>query len=380
MLLLGDPPAGRAQEALLGAGVRPGRAVTAQVGIVAAVLAGAVFVVALRSGLDAKYSSDGTLIRQIATGQFAAGGDQSFRTVGALYRLLGLGNLPTLAGLLGFAAFALCVLPLVRADVARDLSWVTIGLAVATVGLGAVYLGDYSKDVWLLPVLALVLAVRGVVAREVVLAAGIVVYAGLFRQYWFLVYAFYLVLRLATLPGRRGRLPRAAVTVAAALTVTAVAFPLLAGTTISSFRSSINAGRTGMADAQSAIEPVIAGQGPVAEAGNALLTQVTLYVPLPLLAEGGAVYLAATAFLAVLWFAFFRAVATDPLPSTAPDSPWPVACLVLSFTAVQGIFEPDHGSALRHLTPVLLLVLSVLVLRDRAAARPTHRITPGGTR
>lgn len=97
---------------------------------------------------------------------------------------------------------------------------------------------------------------------------------------------------------------------------------------------------------------------------------VTFAVPLPLFLRLSPYYLVVAVFLLVLWFMFARAVHLSSDESRT-DPRWArLVALVLSLTVVQSVFEPDYGSYVRHLTPMLPLMLAVILWRPRAFGGP----------
>jgi hypothetical protein len=340
-------------------------AVTFQMVVWYVFFAGLAFVALFRGALSAKYSADSELIRRIAQGMEAVGDDKAYANIGELYRLLGLGDSPTLAGVLGYCVFGLAVLPAARSARARHAGPAELVVAAASLVLAAVYLGVYSKDVVLVAVAALAMAGYRDPLRESLFVGCLLGYAALFRDYWFLVAGAYVALRVLT--ARRLSVARVAVVAVLTLVALTVAFDVVLGVSVDSFRDAVNVHRVGSADAQTIITPILAGHDLAAEAVNAVLILATLYVPVVLAAQGGAFYLLAAGLILTIWVLVFRSL--DRIPAD-PQRGVPVRrmlCLVFALTFVQAIFEPDYGSYLRHLTPLLPVVLYAL-LSVRAAA------------
>jgi purine-cytosine permease-like protein len=119
-------------------------------------------------------------------------------------------------------------------------------------------------------------------------------------------------------------------------------------------------------DTRTLIEPFFDLEGPVGSLLNSAIVLVTFAVPLPLFLRLSPYYLVVAVFLLVLWFMFARAVHLSSAESRT-DPRWArLVALVLSLTVVQSVFEPDYGSYVRHLTPLLPLMLAVILWRPRA--------------
>jgi hypothetical protein len=120
--------------------------------------------------------------------------------------------------------------------------------------------------------------------------------------------------------------------------------------------------------AQSVIQDYIPVTGPVGGALNALCTLVLLIVPVPLTFGGSPVYLVFAGMMGLLWISLILAVRTGML------SGWfrldvrlaRATSLLLAMLMVQAVFEPDYGSYIKHLTPLLPLFFFALRARRRS--------------
>jgi hypothetical protein len=323
--------------------------------------------------LPAKFFYDGDRIRGIALGTASAFGDHSYQATGDLYRVAGLAGNDLLVGIVGFGGLLLLVL-IVRL---RGTAAPRLSLEIATIitlFLGGVYLSWYSKDPVVLPITALIaLPASSRLRWDVLAVLAMAAYSVEFRTYWALVAALYVALRLLRVE-RRGL--RAAVLLALASTLVAGSVLLVAlGVDPDHFRSVVNSVRVGSADAQSAIEPFLTGPKPWSGFLNVCLTLLALVIPLPLAANGGLYYLALAVLIAFLWIVFGRSLTRYPRGRTAeiPAAVSRSIALLVAYLAVQALFEPDYGSALRHITPLLPCLLVVLANRPHREAEPRQR-------
>ena len=325
---------------------------------------------ALHVVLPPRFSYDSETLRRIATGEYTPLEDTSYLYVGRLYRVLGMADRPWAAMVFGLALAAVALYwALVRArGVASPPVYALVGLYVLT---ASVYLGQYSKDVWALAVVLVVLLAGPGWRGELAVITVTVAYASFLRSYWFLILAVYLGLRLLTRSALRRR--RVLLGVAAVVAGVTLLYPLVAGTDIQSVRDSVNLDRVLSADAATAIAPPQLGLGPLGDVVENGVTLAELLVPLPLLTEGSPVYAVYFLGIGLVWWMYARVVFTGPdrlldgRPAAAADLRSVRAALfALAVVTTQGFFEPDYGSYLRHLTPVLPLVIAVAVGNARS--------------
>ncbi|ACQ79215.1 hypothetical protein Bcav_0954 [Beutenbergia cavernae DSM 12333] len=362
----------------VGHGAVPQAGPTAGGNLTAAVLAAAcgagVLLTLLRDEiLPARYSYDELKIQQIAQGYGGFAEDRSFHLVGTLYRLLGLADSPALAGVLGVLAFFAVVLLAGRGWLTRPVRVLDVAVVTGALLLGSLYLGHFSKDVFVLPVVALAVSRLRGMRGELLLVAAMVGYGVGFRSYWLLVAALYVAARCAL--ALRPRLSTLVVGSLVALGVLAVAFHVLYGWRLDHFRTAVNVGRLDGVDAATMITPAF-GLGGVAGGWlDVVVVLVSFVVPVLLAAKGGALYLAASAYLAVMWWTVAARSARGLRAPRRDERVVRVLALLVAFTLVQSMFEPDYGSYLRHLAPLLPAVVFLVV--NRATAQPA---SPGAAR
>ncbi|WP_423463036.1 hypothetical protein ACO229_24340 [Promicromonospora sp. MS192] len=335
----------------------------------------ACFVLLGSPAVPQRFLYDSRKIATIAGGYQGYDSDKSFSTVGAIYRDLGLAEQPVWAGLLGYLLFATVLLVALRGRIGNA-GLLGLGLVVGSVVLAVVYVGTYSKDVFVLPIALVALWRRRGWWPEIALVAAMAVYAHEFRDYWYLVIGGYVGFRVVMARGFSvGRMIAAAV---AALVVLAVVFQNYLGVELDFYRTKVNEVRIGDVDTRTLIEPFVDVAGPVGSFLNSVIVLVTFAVPLPLILKLSPYYLMVAAFLAVLWFQFGRAVRLWGARARS-DPQWArLVALVLGLTVVQSVFEPDYGSYVRHLTPLLPVMLAVILWRPRP--RPSDGSDPQDAR
>ncbi|WP_162940247.1 hypothetical protein [Gryllotalpicola protaetiae] len=329
-------------------------------------------VVVLRERLlPMRFSLDGLRIQAIAQGIGSAFGDKSFGNIAGFYRWLHLGDKTLLAGILGYSAFVLLAI-LVRTSTRRLAhAWYQGVVYFLAFFFAAVFLGFYSKDVLVLPILALVLFSPARKRWDFVILGSMVLYANWFRSYWYLVALVYLIYRLARID--RWRLRSVLIGIAFTIAVVSIGLSFVLHVDPDHFRTMVNDAREDSLDAQSAIPSYVSIAQPFGGVINNVLTGAFLVVPIPLLLSGGLYYVALTFALTALWILIgFSHRSRGRIGAIRMNPPRYARafCILAAFVVVQALFEPDYGSALRHVTPVLLagvLICSYGVARHEAS-------------
>lgn len=333
--------------------------------VIAGVGAGVLVVLVGRYVLPAKYFSDDVIIQSIAEGNAPFVPDQSFQHTADVYRWLGLADAPLFVGL---ATLLLCCLVLAVAGrpirILIDVPAFALFFATAIV-LNSVYVAQFSKEALLLPValLFVVFPLRKPVWSAAVLLSSLLLYAYFVRTYWFLI-AVLSVIVVAALQ----RLGRRAFVFVPPLLVLAVglAFHLALGVNSDHFRELLNATRPVGDATNTLIQPVLSVDSLGTDLINTLLEGVLLVVPIPLFATLSPGYILAGLGITVMWIWVGRELwahlAVAPRHrSMAFAVP---AALMISLLLTQSFFEPDYGSYLKHLSPLLPVVLYLLVFRS----------------
>jgi hypothetical protein len=231
------------------------------------------------------------------------------------------------------------------------------------------YLAQFSKEsIVVLVVLGLVVMPRRALGDVLFLALACG-YAYTIRNYWFIVAVLYLAFRLLLRLRKPSRIP---IFVVVALLCLAFGTDMVLGLNLNSFREAV--AQTNSLYAQTAIQHYIPVTGPLGVAANALCTLVLLVIPLPLALSSAPVYLAFAGLMTVLWINLFFVVHKGMRKSWfVPDVQLSRAVsLLLAMLIVQAIFEPDYGSYIKHLTPLLPLFFFALRVRrqNQSATAP----------
>lgn len=331
----------------------------------------------LLDGQGKGFGADAAIIQAIMSSPFDVAdlGDGSFAAISNFYLRLGLADSPTAASILG-ALVGSAVLGAVLLRVGHiSRSPVPLTLLAAAPVLIGVYEASYAKEVVIsLGMLAITLLPLNLLGEALVFATMIAL--GLeFRTYWIIVAVIYVAVRW-TLLRRVLRTPFQVlllVTGLSALLGAAVWIGL--GVPADNFREIVNISDSRQTGTGSLITRFIDAPEPVGGILNTTLTTVFFVIPVPMLIRLSPYYLAVGLTFALIWISTLR---SGTAPASVHRGPRDrllharLTALPLSFLIVQGIFEPDWGSALRHLTPLLPLIIGSIILTSDppATSRP----------
>ncbi len=136
------------------------------------------------------------------------------------------------------------------------------------------------------------------------------------------------------------------------LLMLAIAFKAGLGVDVDNFRNIVNDTRMDSSDvaARSMIQQWISGGGFIGGWLNVCITWLTFMVPIPLILELSPYYLVISALLILLYYKFWKIVKIE-LVLKNNHFMRACICLILAFTIIQSVFEPDYGSYVRHLAP-----------------------------
>lgn len=323
--------------------------------LTAFVFAGFWIVIFRENLVPQNFSFDGNRIQALASESIAGSGDSSYETVARIYNLFGLGTQPLLASILGYCAFVATVLA-VRLRY-RHLKPTISAIYLYLVGilLGAVYLGFYSKDLFVLPIVLVLLFSRFSRLGQASLFALMVLYGLNFRSYWLVVLLVFLALRMIRFTRRSLFLQ--VVIAMATVAIISLGLSVVTGYEPDYFRQAANLYREGSANATTAIHRFVEFQQPWGGVINNALTLVSLVFPVPLFLIGQPLYIAIGFGIAAMWLVFLRSMREPNLLLSKASNL--SSLLLVSFLIVQALFEPDYGSALRHVTPFIAVLIAL---------------------
>ena len=326
--------------------------------------------------LPVSYLADASTIHAIITHTSQLVPDSSFQHTADYYLLLGIGAHPVAVSIANYVLYAIVIFMAI-AQVGR-MSLTTTGIAAFSALLATVYLAQYSKDAIVLYISLMVLLTRAWKRADIALVAMMLTYAYLFRHYWYLVAALYVMYRWY-LPRKKSSLHIVSA-LTLALFMLVILFHYHLHYPIEHYRTTVNSIRaSGSVTVNSLIRTPHFGESVPGQMATAGVSLVFLLIPLPLAALGGIQYAVFALGIGALWVLVLRALRRllDDDGRTYPVVALRCGIMALSLVTVQCLFEPDYGSYVRHLSPLVPLML-VAIGAARGRARP-HKVG-GATR
>lgn len=335
------------------------------------VIAGCAIIAApwMRGILPGQFLLDDAHLRASIAGDLLLGDAAGFVAVAGYYRALGLAESPPAAAIVALVLFTAAILLAIGWERIRDLDVIGLGAIGASYVLALAYLAQYSKELFTLAVVTATLAMPRSRWGDAGVVAACLVYAGTVRSYWVIVAALFIVWRIA-LARIRNPLLLVLVPVVVYAAMTPVFDAMLGG--LQSQREWANAERAATATVDSMITSPIPGATGLLGIVSALIMVVLLVVPVSLAASGSVYHLASAGLILGIWCVALWPVVRGRFavrPAVVSVRAARAASLLLALLLVQSLFEPDYGSYLKHLTPMLPLVIALLPAASAVRSR-----------
>lgn len=320
--------------------------------------------------LPPRFTMDAQYLEGLVNTGASGYNSNSFNTVAAIYRSVGLTHMPALVGLIGVGVFIIAlVMATPFADIARYGIAATFTYGAAIV-CALAYLAQYSKEFFTLLLVVFLLIAPARKSSECVFVIAALLYAVLVRPYWFIVVGGYLFWRARLFRTRHWWVHL--VYAFMFFCLLEAAFQLVMNGSLSDLRADVNTYRAGL-EVDTMISPPIPMHGLLAGPGGMVML-LSLMVPVPLFLDGGIVHMVAAVFITLLWACVLAAAVqirrrlSYGIAVTRRDHVlMRVIPLLFAFVLTQAVFEPDYGSYLKHLTPLLPAFLALMPLRAPAA-------------
>ncbi|MFL9998166.1 hypothetical protein [Paraburkholderia sediminicola] len=288
---------------------------------------------------------------------------ESFDNTALFYRLLLLSGSWQVSALVTAGVFSVFVFQTMKLPERFDRAVLhDLLIFTFTCIVGSVYLAQYSKEAIVMLIAMYFFGVSGKGGAKVIWVLVACVYAAYFREYWFLVVAFYIYYTIVLRWARS--MSAVLLGIVIAFLILAVAFQGIFGVGLSHYRDIVNDARTYDLDANTMIKPLLPTGGIALGWLNAVLQFILMFFPFPLL-SGNPLYLFFFVVISSLAIRLYRITRSIVVSRGVKRGGRQFNCLalVLSFVTIQSVFEPDYGSYIKHLTPMLPLVQYVLYMR-----------------
>lgn len=240
-----------------------------------------------------------------------------------------------------------------------SLNLVDLGVFLFFIFLSVINLTWQNKDfIVFLVMLPLLITFSSRATGLIIWTALAIVYAYYFRTYWFLFLLEFYGLWIASRFVKTGK----GLFVLCLLSMFALSILVSAilGVDVDSFRTSVNEVRldSGQEGTNTIITPWVGGGNPLLGWINISITWITFFVPFPLILLLSPYYLVISFFIIMMfrriWQVIDRIMADKSYPLLTVYS-----LMIIAFTVIQSMFEPDYGSYVRHLAPFYPLMFYV---------------------
>lgn len=293
----------------------------------------------------------------------------SYNTTAMFYRLLPGGD-----SVLFVSIFSMVVCILIAWQViyttnsTRKLTPALVAITSIYFLLSSIYLAQHSKDFIVLLLISNYIALTKYDKKGLIIFIVIaVIYAALFRAYWLIVIGFFI--GALALQRKELKVIKLIISCLAMLFALAVLFKLFLDVPLTYYRTAVNETRLNNydANANTLIENFFPDGNIIFEWLNAVTAWFLLMFPLPLLKLFTLYHIASFALITLIFlFLFLTAVKINNKKSKISF------ILIICFTSVQSIFEPDYGSFLRHTTPLLPLFIFIYLKNKNSNPYKKH--------
>jgi hypothetical protein len=229
--------------------------------------------------------------------------------------------------------------------------------------MAAVYFGTYSKEFFqfFFVTIAVVIFGRLGTLGLIGISISIIAYAHIFRTYWYIILAVYLLMYLLLRKGISFRRMLFGI-ILSTIILSFVLVVIYAFDTATNARVSVNRFRDSDTEANQTLIPQLFDNSTygniVASVFNMLSAQIMFLIPIPVLRHLSVYHILVFLMLIAMVISYII-ILRRIQGSTSPIARHGVS-IILAFFVGQSLFEPDFGSFLRHNTPMFLIAVSLL--------------------
>lgn len=314
--------------------------------------------------LPAKFFYDGEYIRGLLESPQGLNFDPFVNTA-RVFALLGY-SATTPREVVAVSVFTLSFLPALIGFTLglRNPSYTNLFLLAAWIGVSTIYLGQYSKELIALWFVFFALYWLGFKRPTAWMAILIIaIYGIFFRSYWIIIAGFWML--LLWLSDRPWRFYLKMTFLLCVMALVSAAFYEVFGYHLTEVRDRVNEYRSDSPDAITMIRNYLPSETVLHDLLNWLIAWFFILIPLPVLRFFEAQYLVFFALMATTLYVTLRirqglVLQGMHLPPLVERRIRGSITFMLAFTLVQGIFEPDYGSIVKHMTSLLPTLAYVL--------------------
>ncbi len=311
--------------------------------------------------MPAYYFYDQKTIFDIMKFTFNFSPGNSYGSSAYFYRLLGFEQSSIFFALISSVMVMLTYIFILVKVRGGDLNLIDLGVFMFFVFLSVINLTWQNKDfIVFLMMLPLLITFASKSAGLVIWTFLAILYAYYFRTYWFLfLLEFYCLLFMSRfIKSGKGIFFLCLLSMLALSIMVSVVM----GVDADSFRTSVNEvrldGDSGQQGNNTIITPWVGAGNPILGWINISITWLTFFIPFPLILLLSPYYLLISFFIIMMfrkiWKVTHRVMENKIYPLLTIYS-----LMIIAFTVIQSMFEPDYGSYVRHLAPFYPLMFYV---------------------
>ncbi|MGG3271376.1 hypothetical protein ABEP16_20920 [Priestia aryabhattai] len=332
-------------------------------------ICGMAMVVISKNVLPSKYFIDSQTIREYYTIATSANFDITggFYYTALFYKILGFQHLNSsiMEGLLNYLIYIACIVSIFK-YINFNFSKIGVILFVLWNTLAAVYLGQLTKEIILLIVITFQL--RSIIKNKKMsifisfLLLGL--YAYFFRTYWFLIIflacVLYIVFRINKSFNKR---TKGLIILSSMLVIVLILNST--GTYITDSRTQVNE----IIDSNTQINNLLVNTSFITDILNWCCAWLILIFPVPLIFKGGVQHFLFFILDVMTVGTLILNMRNKALINSKQKSVLWSLSLIISFSLVQGAFEPDYGSYVKHQVILIPLYFYTISFKKNKSSR-----------
>lgn len=301
-----------------------------------------------------KYFNDTITIQRLIEHPYKNLGDSAFTNTARFFRIFHIDKY-FLAPILAIVSYFLVIYFSFKKYNVAGISFFTFLLIVSYSAMAMVYISTYSKDL----VLFLLVVVPFVFLEKkylLIWTLFVVLYAYFFRSYWFITILLFWFLKIFVI-----QKPKFLIFVIPLFYfLISLVYNYVFGTSLLMIRYLANVDRD-IDSAQTAIMIYIKGSNFALEALNFIITLIFLIIPIPLILLAKPFYVILALLITIFFYNFIKLYLKQSKNKDYSN----IFSFVISFMLVQGLFEPDYGSFVRHLAPMYPIIFICIVKNSK---------------
>ncbi len=313
--------------------------------------------------LPDKYFIDSNTIREYfdIANDFSLKFFEGFWNTAWLYKLMLINKLDSrvLEGIVNYSIYYICLIftiLLLKKNIPLKYALLLLVWNIPA----AIYLGQLTKEIFIVPILVLQIVAFQKKSRFLIFLSILLIifYAMFFRNYWLIIICMTIMIFLVRIYFiKYNFIVKTFMVISGMLAIFVVAN--FGGMYLTDSRFNVNE----ILESETMINNLLINTSVFSDLVNWFIAWVSILFPLPLLVKGG---LTQKCFLILAIYTFYvfikciRRYNKNSKETKDYSVEWSIA-FVISFSMVQGIFEPDYGSVLKHQVVMIPMYFYVIL-------------------